>query len=160
MVAAGLGPGVSEAQVKSAYLLNFAKFVKWPSQSFSGSNDPITFCSAPTSAVFGPLGNLIADKSIGGRSLVLRSVSTAKTIKGCHVLFVDAGSTALLHDPSTLSGVLAFADSAEIERANAPVVTFVLVDSRVRFKIDTRAAERAGLTISSKLLELAVEVKQ
>ncbi len=37
------------------------------------------------------------------------------------------------------------------------MIDFVLKDARVRFRIDPRAAERSGLTISSKLLSLAVK---
>jgi YfiR/HmsC-like len=39
------------------------------------------------------------------------------------------------------------------------VVNFVLRDNRVRFEIDENAASEDGLTISSKLLQLAVRVR-
>jgi hypothetical protein len=37
------------------------------------------------------------------------------------------------------------------------MIDFVLRDGRVRFRIDPRTAERSGLSISSKLLSLAVK---
>jgi hypothetical protein len=36
------------------------------------------------------------------------------------------------------------------------IITFVLEANRVRFVINDKAAQKAGLTISSKLLRLAV----
>jgi hypothetical protein len=39
------------------------------------------------------------------------------------------------------------------------IINFVIRDDRVRFEIDDAEAARRGLTISSKLLSLAVSVK-
>ena len=44
--------------------------------------------------------------------------------------------------------------------ANAPgMINFVLKDNRVRFIVDDDAAAQSGLTISSKLLSVALAVK-
>jgi hypothetical protein len=40
------------------------------------------------------------------------------------------------------------------------MIEFVLDHGRVRFDVDTGAADRAGLQISSKLLALAVAVRR
>ena len=37
---------VSEYQVKAAYLYNFAKFVEWPAESFSGASAPLKYVSS------------------------------------------------------------------------------------------------------------------
>jgi YfiR/HmsC-like len=41
---------------------------------------------------------------------------------------------------------------------NRGIINFVISDGRVRFEIDNLAAEASRLTISSKLLSLAVRV--
>ncbi len=38
------------------------------------------------------------------------------------------------------------------------IINFVIADNRVRFEIDNRAAAQSQLTISSKLLSLAIRV--
>jgi hypothetical protein len=53
--------------------------------------------------------------------------------------------------------VLTVAEAGAGERA---AVQFVLRANRVRFQIDQAAAAKARLTISSKLLNLAVKVTQ
>ena len=49
---------------------------------------------------------------------------------------------------------------AEDFTANGGVINFKLKDARVRIEIDTAAAERAKLRISSKLLSLAEITKK
>jgi hypothetical protein len=44
--------------------------------------------------------------------------------------------------------------------ANGGIINFKLKDARVRIEIDTAAADRAGLRISSKLLSLAEITKK
>ena len=40
------------------------------------------------------------------------------------------------------------------------IINFIIVENRVRFEINLIAAERAGITISAKLLQLAKNVKK
>jgi hypothetical protein len=40
------------------------------------------------------------------------------------------------------------------------MIQFVLIDNRVRFEINVSNAERAGLTVSSQLLKVAVSVRR
>lgn len=44
--------------------------------------------------------------------------------------------------------------------SEAGIIKFVVQDDRVRFEIDNEAAAQNGLVISSKLLSLALNVKQ
>jgi hypothetical protein len=44
-------------------------------------------------------------------------------------------------------------------RETGGVITFAVRDNRVRFRIDTAAAAQNGLTVSSKLLSLALNVR-
>jgi hypothetical protein len=61
-----------------------------------------------------------------------------------------------------LPGVLTLTESNRLRKSerSGAVITFVLDQNRVRFVIDIKAAEKAGLTICSKLLSLALEVQQ
>jgi hypothetical protein len=54
--------------------------------------------------------------------------------------------------------VLTVTDSARDEPARG-IINFLIQNNRVRFEIDNGAAAESGLTISSKLLSLAVSVK-
>ena len=43
---------------------------------------------------------------------------------------------------------------------NGGMIAFVIEERRVRFNIDQAAAERAGLTLSARLLNVAKSVKR
>jgi hypothetical protein len=49
---------------------------------------------------------------------------------------------------------------AEDGSANEAIIQFLLVDGRVRFKIDALAAANSNLVLSSKLLALATSVRK
>jgi len=54
--------------------------------------------------------------------------------------------------------VLTVTDSMTDPRSKG-IINFVIDNNRVRFEIDNRAAAENGLTISSKLLSLAISVR-
>ena len=56
------------------------------------------------------------------------------------------------------SDVLTVTDG-QADSGDVGIINFVVRDSRVRFDIDDAAAASAGLTISSRLLNLALHVK-
>ncbi len=57
------------------------------------------------------------------------------------------------------SSVLTVSDMPQFSRQGG-MVQFILDGSRVRFEINLASAERAGLTLSSELLKLAVNVRK
>jgi hypothetical protein len=56
------------------------------------------------------------------------------------------------------TSVLTVTDAARTPNARG-IIHFVVQNDRVRFHIDERAAARNGLSISSKLLSLALSVR-
>jgi hypothetical protein len=161
---------LTEAKVKSAFLYNFTKFVTWPQGSFSDSHQPLTICTLGPDRLQGTLEDTLSAKTVDGRRLTARQVGGDGDVKGCQILFV-AGQTsgtraAFLHEariPNLLTVTEveepgAVAPGAAIARG--AMITFVLDENRVRFVINNNAAEKAGLSISSKLLNLALEVEK
>lgn len=159
----GRSETLTEAKVKSAYILNFTKFVKWPAQEFATDTAPIEICTRQEKPLSGTLQDTIADKTANGRPLLLRSIGNGRELRGCQVLFLsekDAGQFDKL-PAQAWNGVLTVSDSEyQAHSQVGAVITFVLDEGRMRFAIDRQAADKAGLSISSKLLSLAQSVKQ
>jgi hypothetical protein len=155
----------TEYQVKAGFLYNFAKFVTWPPETFNGSSQLFNICVSGGQQWDQALQETLKGKTVNERAVVIRSVRTDKEVKGCQVLFISEGDGARLQSLLTEakpSGVLTVMDAGregKRERRDA-VIRFVMDANRVRFVIDVKAAERADLTISSKLLSLALEVQQ
>ncbi len=155
---------LTEAKVKSAFLYNFAKFIVWPADSLSSPRQPFTFCTLGDNALSGTLDETLQGKTIDGHPLMSRHLKNASAVNGCQVLFVPASKSS---DGGTFSanllprGLLTVTEDEnhELPKEGA-MITFVLSSNRVRFIIDAKSAEKAGLNISSKLLNLALAVNK
>src|SRR4051794_13846049 len=87
------GAAVSEAELKAAYLFNFAKFVEWPVDAFESETAPIQI------AIFGDedfatrLRALLSDKKAHGRSFEVKRISSAQEAKTFQIAFISSSET-------------------------------------------------------------------
>jgi hypothetical protein len=160
LVLAGAGAGAAAAaapkevsleyQVKAAYLFNFAKFVEWPGDPRTG---PITICVAGQNPFGDVLEETLRGEMVNDRPLEQRLIQNPDP--ACHIVFVPQGvATAsylqALHDAPTLT----VGETPDFINQGG-IVNFVLENGKVRFQIDSKAAGRTDLRISSHLLRLA-----
>jgi len=144
-----------EYSVKANYLVRFAAFVDWPARAFATPRAPVVICVVGRDPFAGALDTAARAQTAYGRPLAVRR-ATATALGGCHIVYVgQGGATALT--AADQSGLLVVTDSAAGPERGA--VHFVLSEGRVRFHIDQQAASRNGLTISSRLLNLALSVR-
>lgn len=159
---AGLAPASAqsrEAALKVAFLLNFAQFTNWPSESFV-EGAPLVICvfrdALPPEALE-PLHR----RSVEGRPLQIRTVETAAQLKGCQLLFVDGAPPELLADVIEFgrrNPCLTVSDVRDFSRLGGHIELFEQ-DNRLRFMVNLPAARGSGLNLSSRLLKLAVIVE-
>jgi hypothetical protein len=150
-----------EFKVKAAYLFNFAKFIEWPPASFKDDKDPVVFAVAGKDP-FGPiLDETLRGKSVGGHPVVIRRFPTVEDIGACHLLFVSAS----LKDEwkkvaQRIRGcpVVTVSEGEEFTRAGG-MFRFFFDDGRVRFEVNLEAAKRAGLSVSARLIQVGVVLK-
>ncbi|MGZ9098473.1 MAG: YfiR family protein [Brevundimonas sp.] len=147
-----------EYSVKANYLVRFAAFVEWPSRAFSGPQAPVVICVAGRDPFGATLDRAARGQTAFGRSLTVRRPASAEAVAGCHILYVGHGAAALIPQAARRAGLLLVTDSATpTERG---MIHFVVADARVRFHIDQAAATRSGLSINSRLLNLALTVRE
>lgn len=154
---AAVAQSASEYQIKAAFLFNFAKFVEWPSNAFRDASAPLQIC------VFGqdPFGQELRDitneKTVNGRKLEINHVVNPEEARSCQILFIPSSEKARLKqilqglqgsEALTVSETKGFAEQGGM-------INFVLENNRVLFEVNSKAAEQAGLKISSKLLVVA-----
>ena len=155
-------PAPADQQVKAAYLTKFAPFVVWPPGVFGGPTAPLVLCVQGDDPFGAALDRLADGERVGDRPLVVRRLARIDADSGCHIAYL-AGSSAQSADAAlkALDGrpVLTVTD-ADGAGSGRGIVHLVLTDGRVRFAIDAGKAAQCGLTISSKLLALASEVKR
>jgi YfiR/HmsC-like len=153
-------PAPTEYQVKAAFLYNFAKFVEWPASSFSSETSPLQICVFGHDPFSQALHDITQNKSVGGRKLEVKSAPDIQQAKSCQVLFISASEETQVKqilEGLRATSVLTVGDTnGFIEQGG--MINFVLENDRVRFEINRKAAEQAGLKISSKLLSVAKSV--
>ncbi len=155
--AGALAQGLSEQQVKAAFLYNFTKFVQWPAEAFAAPQSPLVLCIPGREPLAGGLDS-VQGNTVQGRELRIRRAIRPDEVKACHVLFVpeaqEAGANELLRASRTLP-VLTVGEVEGFAQAGG-IVGFVSRDDRIQFEINPDAAARANLRISSQLLRLAI----
>ena len=149
-----------EYQVKAAYLLNFTRYVEWPSQAFGGTQSPVTMCVLGADPFGDVLDATIRGRTTQGRKIAVRRIHAASETHGCHLVFVSRETWRDQRDlPQRLRalGLLTVGESEDFAQKGG-VIGFVIRDETVRFVVNAEARDRAGLRISSRMLSLAAAV--
>ena len=151
----------SEYEVKATYLYNFSRFVEWPPKLTQAQSESFSICVLGQDP-FGPaLSAILADETIAGQAVVAKRVPTIQDGINCRVLFISSSENGHLKQILATLGdasVLTVSDLPEFTRRGG-MMQFVLEGNRVRFEVNLTSAKRAGLTLSSELLKVAVSVK-
>ena len=151
----------SAPTLKAAFLFNFAKFTQWPSHALA-PGAPLVFCVINDRDVGATLTALAKDRVIDDRALVvwvLKADSTA--LASCSVLFssgLGPEQSRVLQASVARKPILTVSDLDRFAERGG-VAGFFVERGAIRFAINVDAADRAGITLSSKLLSLARVVK-
>lgn len=167
---AGLGlriataaPAASEYEVKAAFLYNFIKFVEWPPKAFPNRNSPLIIGVLGDDPFFSPsakinyLDQTVDGKTINDRNIVVQRSNRLADLKNCQLLFISKSERNRIKDTlANLSGMnILVVGETENFCQQGGAINFVMQSEKVRFEINVGAAEKAGLKISSKLLNVA-----
>lgn len=157
---AGESNVIDEYRVKAAFLYNFVKFVEWPADAFTSPSDPIRIC-----VLGNPFGSRLDEtvngKQVDQRRLQTREIFNIADASGCHILFVAGGKKHVADILASIKEkpILTVGEGPGFG-ADGGVIAFRVERDRIRFEINIRAADRARLRISSKLLSLADIVRE
>ena len=150
-----------EFQVKAAFLYNFAKFARWPPEAFTDPDAPFVFCVLDDEPLAQALDQAVLGKTVEGRGFRVRRLTGADEAGSCQILHLGAVELPRLAGLlKTVRGepVLTVGETPGFA-SQGGIINFIIRDNRLRFEINPDAAERAGLRISSKLLQLASIVR-
>mgnify|MGYP001817061681 CR=1 FL=1 len=149
-------PVVTEYHVKAAFLYNFSRFVNWP----QAIEQTFRLCVIGDNP-FGELLDPLIGKSVQDSILVVEEHSTVRNIHDCQLAYIspslekeiDAVLAELKKYP-----ILTVSDIEGFTHAGG-MIELSLKGKKVSFAINTSVADTAGLSISSKLLNLATNVR-
>ena len=143
-------------EIKAAYLYNLANFVHWPETTMQDGDFVIEVLGNPELAR--NLALLTKGEKLEGRSIIVRSINSVEEIHDCQILFVDSSReqevSARLLEKLAQKHTLIVGNSRGFLQKGA-MVGLVLTGKRIIIAINTRLAERVGISFSSKLLKVA-----
>ena len=160
MQTSGAEASLSEYQVKSLFLVNFAKYVEWPAMAFTDASAPIVIGVTGENNIGAQLEKAIEGKNVSGRAIRILTVQKDEDFAKCHILFVSASEKK--HFGEILSKVQGLpvltVGEAEPFLQQGGMINFTKKEGKVRLQIDLDAARKAKLQLSSKLLSVADSV--
>ena len=151
---------LDEYAVKGVYLYQFSRYVTWPDDGGNGAfvigivgDNPLDSKTIAT----------LKGKTTQDRKVSVRIFASESDLRQCHILYVpgnDEAAKALLAAAIQKTAghpVLVVAEADNAAELGA-AIAFVIVESRVRFDINRKAAANAQLVLSAKLLRVANRV--
>jgi len=150
-----------EYKVKSAYLLNFARFIEWPASAFQQPSDPINIGIFGTDPFKEDLEQTFKNKTIRGRTIRILRFSDLNALAQCHLVFISK------EDDRRFAEVLRVIDGKPVLTVGETegftvkggMIQLRIVDQQVSFEINQAATQKAGLTPSVQVLKLGKVVR-
>jgi hypothetical protein len=150
-----------EYAVKATYLYKLGPFIEWPASAGSQS-ETFKICIIGPDPFGDTVDQAVAGQAIGGRAIKIVRLPHIARDTNCQVIYLSGSP-----EQSVAAALLAVkglpvltVTENSVDSDDKGIVNFVIVENRVRFEIDDNAAAENGITISSKVLDLAVSVKR
>ena len=147
----------TESQVKAAYLYNFTRFVEWPNRPAVDEKNPVVIAVASETSFTDALRKLMQNQFLGGRPIEIKRLKDMPAPQHPHILFIPASSSdqvPYLLEKFRGSDTLTVGESESFTLSGGIIAMFV-EDKKMRFSVNQKAAERAGLRMSSQMLKFA-----
>jgi hypothetical protein len=146
--AAGAHAQVDAGTLKAAFVYHFVQYTTWSAPTRADA--ALTLCVPARSPLAAPLA-AIDGKPAERRTIRVRDVAAHAAGDGCDVRIVDTASP----PPAGEAGALTICDCGDELATMGSVIALVQEGTRLRFDVDLDAAQKAHLSLSSKLLHLA-----
>src|SRR5579871_782948 len=155
---AGQNQAANESQVKAAYLYNFAHSARWPSTGQLGNNAPFVIGVVGDDEGFlDSLVIMVDGRTVDSHPITAKAIRSVAEMRSCQVVFfhtderkrVPAMIVSLQSAPVLTVGE----DSSFLQQGG--MINLVLQNGRIRFAVNRQALDRAGISLSPALLQLA-----
>jgi hypothetical protein len=161
-VSAPVNAASQVAKLKAAYLVNFAKYVEWPSNQPGGTQGVVRIAVVGDNAFADLIERTAAGRLTNTPPIVVSRVRDLEDIQSPHILYVPPSEgprlKAILETVKGMPTLTVGEDEDFMKQGG--MIYFVLVRDELRFSIDLELAESAELTVRSRMLEVAHQIKR
>ncbi len=149
-----LGIFCGRDKLKAAFILQFIRYTEWPAVTAG----KIAISVIGDESLAKELQTAISAKaSVSGPTITLKSSTSEDEATGANVLYLNLSSDEkfqLAASKLGSKGVLIISHGANLGKKGS-LINFYLENERLRFEVNLKAANLAGLNLSSQLLKLA-----
>lgn len=147
-----------EYEVKAAFLYKFSLFVTWPAAS---QKAPMLLGIVGDDPFGRRLETVLTNRIVNGQPFRIQRFRDAREALAarCRMMFISSSEKERIGEIAALaekSGVLTVGDTEGYAYAGV-MINMVLRAATVRFEVNRQAAEKAGLRLSSQLMELSIK---
>jgi len=150
-----------EYELKAAFLFHFAAFVEWPPTAFQSEDTPFIIGVLGEDSFGSALDNVVRSETRHDRPIHVARYQRGQTLRPCHILFICRSEGAYL--PQTFREIQdrPILSVSDLDRFawRGGIIGFDTGTGHVQLTINLKAARKANLAISSKLLRLAQVVE-
>ncbi|MCW3785143.1 YfiR family protein [Plebeiibacterium sediminum] len=145
---------------KSVFTLNFIRYIGWAEEAKQGD---FVIGVLKNSKIADWLTEQSAGKKFGYQNVVIKQFNSVEDVTDCQVLYVSSYINFSRH-AETLKGTLGknslIITESEGATDHGAVINFVVRDNNLKFEVDEANAQTLGLSISSKLANMAAAIKK
>ncbi len=147
-----------ESLVKAAFMVNFIKFIEWPSDKSIPKQAKIDVCLFGDSNIIN-FSQVFKQASTQKLSIsIVRENNIAAIPSHCHILFIGATDRGReITDALKSQPVLTVSDSPGFTE-HGGMMGFVTDDGKIKLVVNKRAIETGGMYVDAQLLEIAFRV--
>lgn len=152
---------LSESKVKALYIYNLVRYTDWPPAVFSQTNSPIHLLIVGADSVAADLRLAVAGKIVQGRPLEVETASGPPLKPSIHLLFLGESEKAEFKDwlaEADHRPILTVAENDSFLPIGG-MVCFHMEEGKVKLAVNLKPVKQAGLSLSSRLLAVATEVR-
>lgn len=146
-----------ESELRAAFVAKFLRYTTWPASALERAPERFAIGVLRDEAMADAIEKAFSGKTVGDRPVEIWRLSDLSSIDQLQMLYIGATSpqnlVALIH---ALEGmpILTVSHAEDFARTGG-VIALVTQGKRVRFEINRATVAKAGLTISSRVLNLA-----
>ncbi|WP_036299952.1 YfiR family protein [Methylotenera sp. L2L1] len=151
-ISVGLAGPLPEYAMKAAFVYNFTLFTQWPTLP----NNTLKICTLESDTLKHELEKF-RDHQPHGATLIISKISNLEALKECQAVYLSEEDKQRIPVILTLlenTPVLTITDVPELV-GKGVMIGIKTENKRIVFEVDTLAAKKSNLYLSSKLLSLA-----
>ena len=145
----------NEYNIKAMFILNFMKYVEWPSES---KTEIFKIGIAGESGIYNALQTMTSERHENVKIRIEKV--NPDSIQGYQVLIIPRSENRRTEEWSKKfqgKGILII--SEDCKNNNNASINLININNKIRFEINNTQARLSGIKISSKLTELAISVQ-